>query len=214
MIEPTVEQRVIPRILEQRVVNESPIITVPLRRITDAPGIMKTLNPTAKRTLKTTPRLHRRVTRNNMPGILPVPLIGEKSYDILPVPVLIRDNSRRHLAIPAPRQTRAQAAANGTQMYTHLPSQANRRIITRTAEIASTSAEHNICNLTAERQNGRTANLTAERQNDGTAERQNGGPAERRTGRTADRQNGGLTKRRDRGMADRREDRTANWRVR
>ena len=75
---------------------------------------MKTLNPTAKRNLKTTPRLHRRVTRNNMPGILPVPLIGEKSYDILPVPVLIRDNSRQHLAIPAPRQTRAQAAANGT----------------------------------------------------------------------------------------------------
>ncbi len=61
VIEHTVEQRVIPRILELRVVNESPIITVPLRRITDAPGIMETLNPTAKRTMKTMPRLHRRV---------------------------------------------------------------------------------------------------------------------------------------------------------
>ena len=77
-------------------------------------------------------------------------------------------------------------------MYTHLPSQANKRIITGTAEIALTSAENNNCNLTAERQNGGTANLTAEWQNDGMANRQNGGPAERRTGGPADRQNGGI----------------------
>ena len=75
VIVPTVKQRVITRDLEQRVIDESPIITVPIQRITDAPGIMTMLNPTAKRNLKATPRLHRRVTRNNMPGILPVPVL-------------------------------------------------------------------------------------------------------------------------------------------
>ena len=53
---------------EQRVIDDSPILTIP--RITDAPGIMESRNPTAKRMLKVTPRTHRRVTRNNTPGIL------------------------------------------------------------------------------------------------------------------------------------------------
>ncbi len=34
---------------------------------------MKLHNPTAKRTLKTATRLHQRVTRNNTPGIVPIP---------------------------------------------------------------------------------------------------------------------------------------------
>ncbi len=41
---------------EQRVINESPIITLP--RLTDAPPIRLTRNPTAKRDLRKTPRLH------------------------------------------------------------------------------------------------------------------------------------------------------------
>ncbi len=42
---------------EQRVINETPIVTIP--RITDAPSIMEARNPTAKRALKATPRVHR-----------------------------------------------------------------------------------------------------------------------------------------------------------
>jgi hypothetical protein len=55
---------------EQRVIDDLPIITIP--QITDALPIMLMHNPIAKWTLQTTPRLHRRVTHNNTPGILPV----------------------------------------------------------------------------------------------------------------------------------------------
>jgi hypothetical protein len=41
---------------EQRVINGSPIITIP--RLTITPAIIETLNPTAKRALKNTPQLH------------------------------------------------------------------------------------------------------------------------------------------------------------
>jgi hypothetical protein len=44
----------------QRVIDDSTILTMP--RITNAPGIMESRNPTAKLALKDTPRLHRRVT--------------------------------------------------------------------------------------------------------------------------------------------------------
>ena len=69
------EQRVtenIRREREQQLVDDSPIISLP--RITDAPGIMNSRNPTAKRTLKTTPRVHRRQTRHNTPGIVAPPV--------------------------------------------------------------------------------------------------------------------------------------------
>ncbi len=48
------EQRV--RMQHQRVIDETPILTIP--RIMSAPPIMKSQNPTAKRVLKNTPRLH------------------------------------------------------------------------------------------------------------------------------------------------------------
>ncbi len=54
---------------KQRVVDDTPIITIP--RITDAPPIMQARNPTSKRALKTAPRIHKRATRNNTPGALP-----------------------------------------------------------------------------------------------------------------------------------------------
>jgi hypothetical protein len=57
----------------QRVINDSPILMIP--RITDALGIMNARNPTAKRTLKETPRVYRRVARNNMPGIMTTPVM-------------------------------------------------------------------------------------------------------------------------------------------
>ncbi len=57
------------QIEEQRVIDEAPIITIP--RITDLPPIVTSNNPTAKRKLKETKMVHRRVTRNNTPGIMP-----------------------------------------------------------------------------------------------------------------------------------------------
>ena len=45
---------------EQRVMDNYPIITIP--RITDAPPIMQSCNPMAKRALARTPCLHRQVT--------------------------------------------------------------------------------------------------------------------------------------------------------
>ena len=73
---------------QQRVIDDSPILTVP--RITDAPGIMESRNPTAKRALRDTPRLHRRVTRNNTPGIVADP-VAPQSY--LPAP----NNARQRI---------------------------------------------------------------------------------------------------------------------
>jgi hypothetical protein len=57
---------------EQRVIDDSPIITIP--RITDAPGIIEAHNPTAKRKLKGTPCVHCRFTHNNTPGIVASPV--------------------------------------------------------------------------------------------------------------------------------------------
>jgi hypothetical protein len=58
---------------EQRVIGASPIITIP--QISNLPTIMKTNNPTPKQILKGTKCLHRWVTRNNTPGIMPVPVL-------------------------------------------------------------------------------------------------------------------------------------------
>jgi hypothetical protein len=42
---------------QQRVIDDTPIITIP--RITDAPQIMTSRNPTAKRQIKITPLVHK-----------------------------------------------------------------------------------------------------------------------------------------------------------
>ena len=70
------EQRVM-REQEQIVIDDTPILTIPL--ITYAPAIIQSRNPTAKRALKTTPRIHRHETQNNTPGALP--LITKKRRD-------------------------------------------------------------------------------------------------------------------------------------
>jgi hypothetical protein len=54
---------------EQRVIDGTLIITIP--RITDLPPIMTSNNPTAKRKLKGTKCLHRKVRQNNTLGIMP-----------------------------------------------------------------------------------------------------------------------------------------------
>ena len=51
------------------VIDDTPSLTVP--RISNALPIMKARNPTAKRVLKNTPRLHRQQTRNNTPCAVP-----------------------------------------------------------------------------------------------------------------------------------------------
>jgi hypothetical protein len=66
---------------EQGVINKSPIITIP--HITDAPGIIVSHNPTAKRALKAMPRTHRQVTRNNTPGIMPT-IVTPAAYGPIP----------------------------------------------------------------------------------------------------------------------------------
>ncbi len=66
-----VDNNAIAREVEQRVIDDTPILTLP--QITEAPGIMQSHNPTAKQTLKNTPCLHQRVTGNNTLGIMPVP---------------------------------------------------------------------------------------------------------------------------------------------
>jgi hypothetical protein len=79
---PSVEQRVAEisqheaRKAEQRVIDATPIITIP--RLTNAPAIMQSRNPMAKWALKATPRLHRPVTCNITSGISPVATVIEQ----------------------------------------------------------------------------------------------------------------------------------------
>jgi hypothetical protein len=58
---------------QQRVINKILILTVPVvTHITDAPPILQSQNPTAKRAFRDTPRLHQCVTsRNNTPDTMP-----------------------------------------------------------------------------------------------------------------------------------------------
>ena len=85
---------------QQRVINNTPIITVP--RITNAEPIMQSRNPTSKRVLKQTPRSHRRVTRNNTPGQVP------------PISRVLDDSDRR--------QARPQRTRKAPATYHPLPS--------------------------------------------------------------------------------------------
>jgi hypothetical protein len=70
---------------------------------------MQSRNPTAKRALKKTARLHRQLTRDNTPGIVPVPTFIEPVLPLFPKVRFIKDcpprQSKRN-AIPAkPPQT-------------------------------------------------------------------------------------------------------------
>jgi hypothetical protein len=63
------EERLAQKMEVQRVIDETPIITIPC--ITDLPPIVTSNNPTAKWKLKGTKCVHRQVTWNNTPGIMP-----------------------------------------------------------------------------------------------------------------------------------------------
>ena len=108
---------------EQRVMDTYPFIPIP--RISEAPPIMQSRNPTAKRTLANTPRLHRRVTRNNTPGITSCPPVVEHD----PQPGLA---SRRKTRIPAV-PTRTQPPRGSLATCTPVPRGARQRVITRHA---------------------------------------------------------------------------------
>jgi hypothetical protein len=116
------EQRVM-REQEQRVIDDTPILTIPC--ITKAPAIIQSRNPTAKRALKTTPRIHRCDTQNNTPGALP--LITKKRRD--------RDNEaqgRRRL--PCIRAKLAPSTPFTTTLptkFTPIPSGARQRVVTQ-----------------------------------------------------------------------------------
>jgi hypothetical protein len=109
---------------EQRVINDTPIVTIP--QITDAPNIMHSRNPTAKRALKKTARLHRQVTRNNTPGIVPVPTLIEPVLPLFPKVRFIKDN-------PPRRSKRNAIPAKPPQMYTAIPRGAWQRLVTQQA---------------------------------------------------------------------------------
>ena len=104
---------------EQRVIDESPIIT--LLRITNAPPITLTQNPTTKRNLQATPRLHRRVTRNNLPGVGP-------ATQIEPIPVIRTNVDRTRQRSTTPTQVQPQCGPR--VMHSAIPSGAQQRIVT------------------------------------------------------------------------------------
>jgi hypothetical protein len=130
---------------EQRLNDEAHILTVP--RITNAPPIMLTRNPMAKRVLKTTKRLDQRITCNNIPGIVLQPVV------IDPVPPMaaltahalkqitrltggLFNCSHPFVAQPAPHTRQRGAAPKGihperqqTSTRTAIPSAARQRNI-------------------------------------------------------------------------------------
>ncbi len=86
---------------------------------------MQAQNPTTKCTLKTTPRLHCRVTRNNTPGRLPAPCVIE------PIPITKPTNPRwgKRAAVP----TRVQPPQEELSTRTAVPNGACQRIVTQHA---------------------------------------------------------------------------------
>jgi hypothetical protein len=69
---PTQDQQRVAPSAEQRVGTTPEIRAIQdLRRMSDAPPIMNAPNPTTKRALKTTKRVHRSLTQNNVPGTVP-----------------------------------------------------------------------------------------------------------------------------------------------
>jgi hypothetical protein len=108
---------------EQRVSDVSPIITLP--RLTDAPPILLTRNPTAKRDLRATPRLHRRVTRNNIPGV------SREANTIDHIPIIPVPTPRHRQRLTTP--TRIQPRRGPKATRSAIPSGAQQRIVTRHA---------------------------------------------------------------------------------
>ncbi len=106
-------------------IDDTPILTIP--RITDAPAIMQSRNPTAKHMLKNNPRVHRRVTRNNTPGALP--LITRRRGDI-------NNEAQGHRRSPRIQQAVATSTILATPppvTITPIPSRARQRVVMQQA---------------------------------------------------------------------------------
>jgi hypothetical protein len=125
---PTSEQRVndkyqrATREAEQRVIDDSPIITIP--HLMDAPPVMITRNPTAKRILRNTPRLHCCITCNNTPGILSVPNM------VPPTPTPTTPAARQKWPL---KPTRVQPHHGPRSTRKAIPSGAQQRVVRRHA---------------------------------------------------------------------------------
>jgi hypothetical protein len=85
---------------EQRVIDDSPIITI--SRITDALGIIEARNLTAKRKLKEMPCIHCRVTRNNTPGIVASPVAPAPYVPIPSGALYSRQMNKMHATLRSP----------------------------------------------------------------------------------------------------------------
>ncbi len=139
------EQRV--RMQQQRVIDKAPILTIP--RITNAPPIMQSRNPTAKRALKDTPCLLRQVTRNNTPGVVPA---IKRVPDIAPT-TSIHPEWREATNVGWKEKTqgvrrrspRGQTTPPPTT-FTAIPSGAQQRIVTRQAINVITIQEEVLAN--------------------------------------------------------------------
>ena len=106
---PPVEQRV-----EQRMATDTEPLPPVIQRITDAlPTIMATPNPTTKRTLRLTKRMHMQRTQNNVPGSVPPITNIAPRQDILIPPTPL------HMQLPQ-RSTRNRAPM-ATPTLTQLP---------------------------------------------------------------------------------------------
>ncbi len=105
-------------------IDDTPILTIP--QIADAPNIMQSRNPTAKKALKKTARLHRQFTKNNTPGIVAVPTLIEPVLPLFPKVRFIKDN-------PPRRSKRNAILAKPPQMYTTIPRGAWQRLVTQQA---------------------------------------------------------------------------------
>ncbi len=118
------EQRVA-RENEQRAIADTPILTIP--RITNAPAIMQSRNPMAKRMLKNNPRVHRRVMRHNTPGVLP--LITRRRGEI-------NNEAQGYRRSPWIRQAVATSTIWATPppiTFTPIPSGARQRVVMQQA---------------------------------------------------------------------------------
>ncbi len=90
------------------------------------PNIIQSQNPTVERALKKTAGLHRRVTRNNTPGIVPVPKLIEPVLPLFPNVRFIKDSP--------PWQSKWNAIpAKPTQTYTTIQRGAWQRLVTQQA---------------------------------------------------------------------------------
>ncbi len=115
---------------QQRVIDNTPIITVPMvPRITNAPPILQSRNPTAKRTLKDTPCVHQRVTQNNTPG--GIPKISRPPTR----PLALRVSPRKQAAVT--QTLAAQAAAPSHRRLRTFAQQAMNVITITTYELAT-----------------------------------------------------------------------------